>query len=111
MLEHSAPTRRSYMTIQQNTPVAAAMGVFAFWARATLPSISVYESFGVSPGIRSMAEVPKAAFTGPPLAPRSTPQHTAGVRPAAVSLCPLADIGNSAIDRFLSGCSLYWVLR
>jgi hypothetical protein len=75
------------VTIKQNTPWPRLWG-FLLLGRCYLPSISVYEPFGVSPGIRSMAEVPKAAFTGPPLAPRSSPQHTAGVRPVAVSLCP-----------------------
>jgi hypothetical protein len=42
------------MTIKQNTPVAAAMGVFAFWARATLPSISADASFALNPSVESM---------------------------------------------------------
>jgi hypothetical protein len=53
------------MTIKQNTPVAAAMGVFAF-GQEHLPSISGDEAFEDLRAISLWVGMPRPAFTGAP---------------------------------------------
>jgi hypothetical protein len=88
-VETSCSDKEIACEYQTNTPVAAAMGVFAFWAGA------IFRQFPLTNLLRSVrasgqwAEMLRVAFTRAPLQPaRSSPSQTAGVKPAAIFMPP-----------------------